>query len=324
MFSALLLAPISAPAASRTVVQRIEVGAGDPLQFQVETTSRVVPQAQIVSDPERLVIDIPDAVPAATLRNRNVSRSEVERIRVGLFSSTPPVTRIVLDLNSPQWYRIAPTSSGFSVTLGASPSATQDTAAPAPTIGWVSGAIATNPSAHRDPFVVSKTTQKTTQETPAAVSPVRILFSNGLLEVHTHDAPLSEVLFQIQKQTGAEISIPPGAGQDSVVADIGPATPSEVLSQLLNGSDLNFVVVGSANDPSALHSIILTPKSAGFPQYAPSDAPASAANNSQPDDSQAGNVDIQPQVEPQPEEVPQPQPDDVPQSQPENADPPQN
>ena len=315
--SALLALPIAASAASRTVVRRIDLGAGDPLQFQVETSARVAPQAQIISDPERLVIDIPDAIPAPTLRNKNVSRSEVERIRVGLFSTTPPVTRIVLDLNAPQWYRIVPTSSGFSVTLGANPSNGQEAPPALQTIGWVSGATATSVPARRDPFVVSNVvSKKPAQETPAAVSPVRVVFSNGLLEIHTHDAPLSEVLFQIQKQTGAQISMPPGAGEDSVVADLGPATPSEVLSQLLNGSDLNFVVVGSETDPNALNSIILTSKSAGFPQYAPSDAQPPAASNSQADDSQAGNVDIQPQVEPQPEDVPQPQP--------ENADPPQN
>jgi AMIN domain-containing protein len=301
----LFLLPVSSPAASQIIVRRIDVSAGDPLRLQVETSARVAPQAQIISDPERLVIDVPNATPASSLRNKSVNRSELERVRVGLFSNAPPVTRIVLDLNSPQWYRIAPTSSGFSVILGAGPAKDENTPPTMQTIGWVSGATTASVSAPRDPFVVAKAAQQPQGE----VSPVRVQFSHGLLEIHTHNAPLSEVLFQIQKQTGAEISMPPGAGEDPVVADLGPAAPSEVLSQLLNGSDLNFVVVGSESDPNALHSIILTAKSAGFPQYPPADAQQPPASSSQPDDSQAGNVDVQPQVEPQPEDVPQPQPD---------------
>jgi hypothetical protein len=36
-----------------------------------------------------------------------------------------------------------------------------------------------------------------------------------------------------------------------------------VMSSLLNGTRFNFVVVGSASDPNALRSLILTPKSGG-------------------------------------------------------------
>jgi hypothetical protein len=303
----LVLAPLL-HAGSQTVVQKIDVITGDPLQLQVETTSRVTPQAQVITAPDRLVIDVPGAVPASTLRNKSVNQSEVERVRVALFSSAPPVTRIVLDLNSPQWYRIAPTASGFTVTLGAS-DPSENASATEQLIGWVSGQTpVTSVPARRDPFIVSKSTP----DPLAPVSAVRIQFAHDLLEIHSHDAPLSEVLFQIQKQTGAEIAIPPGAGQERIVADLGPAAPSEVLAQLFNGSDYNFVVMGSATDPNSLGKIILTEKSPGFPQYAPSDAQPPVAANSQAD-----NADIQPQVEPLPEDVP-PSADAPPQDVPSN------
>src|SRR5581483_535633 len=105
-------------AGAQTVVRQISASNNGPFQLQVQTSAQVLPQAQVITDPERLVIDIPTAVPGSGLRNQNVNRGEVERIRVGLFSSRPPVTRIVLDLKSPQWYRIAPAPSGFTVTLG--------------------------------------------------------------------------------------------------------------------------------------------------------------------------------------------------------------
>jgi hypothetical protein len=92
---------------------------------------------------------------------------------------------------------------------------------------------------------------------------VSVVFARGLLTIHAQNATLSEVLFQIQKQTGAEIAIPAGTEQDRVAADFGPGTPSTVMGDLLNGSGLNFVVVGSASDPNQLRSVILSRKTGG-------------------------------------------------------------
>jgi hypothetical protein len=90
---------------------------------------------------------------------------------------------------------------------------------------------------------------------------VRVQFANGLLSIHASGATLSEVLFEIQKQTRAEIAIPSGSEQDRVAADFGPGPASEVLGELLTGSGLNFVVVGSQTDPRALRSVVLSRKS---------------------------------------------------------------
>ena len=56
---------------------------------------------------------------------------------MGLFQTVPPVTRIVLDLNVPEWYRIVPAASGFIVSLGAERANAADAPSPQqPTIGW--------------------------------------------------------------------------------------------------------------------------------------------------------------------------------------------
>ncbi len=281
-------------AGAQTVVRQISASNNGPFQLQVQTSAQVLPQAQVITDPERLVIDIPTAVPGSGLRNQNVNRGEVERIRVGLFSSRPPVTRIVLDLKSPQWYRIAPAPSGFTVTLGANQ---ENSGAPSEigqTVGWVSATTAATNVVRRDAFTVRKTA--------AAGLPngVRVLYDRGLLEIHARNATLSEVLFQIHKLTGAEIAIPSGTEQEHVAADLGPAPASVVLAGLLNGSDLNFVVVGSEVDPSALRSVILTHRGPGFADYIPSETESSVADNV-PQDS----PEIQPQVDPRPEDIPQ-------------------
>src|SRR3954469_26009026 len=149
---ALLTLPAYSQARPQARVLKISVSSQGPIQLQVQTSIPVAPQAQVISDPERLIIDIPGALPGSALRGLSVNRNDVKRIRVGLFSTAPPITRIVLDLNSPESYRITPMSSGFTVTLVSGKSIAAQTNAVAihqaegnppadddspPTVGWV-------------------------------------------------------------------------------------------------------------------------------------------------------------------------------------------
>lgn len=313
--------------ALRAKVQKISVAPHDPVQLQVQTSVPVVPQAQIISNPERLIIDIPGAVPGSALRGLAVNRNEVKRIRVGLFSTAPPVTRIVLDLNSALAYRVTPMSSGFTVTLGqGAPIRAQSNPAPVnqvqasppddsdsqPTIGWVKSAVATTRSGSRTSPPVVKTIAATA---PAPVKGVRVRFANGQLEIHAHDSTLSEVLFQIQKQTGAEIAIPAGTEQERVFVDSGPAPASEVLAELLNGSSLNFVVVGSESDPNVLRSVILSRRN-GFAEFVPSYNPPPTARNFAPNVNVPAEENPPDMNQPPDENIPPPPDETAPQPQP--------
>jgi hypothetical protein len=84
---------------------------------------------------------------------------------------------------------------------------------------------------------------------------VTVTFENGMLRIHAEKATLSEVLFEVQRQTQAEIAIPAGAEQEEVVADLGPAPARDVLAALLNGSPYNFIFVGNE---LTLERVILT------------------------------------------------------------------
>jgi hypothetical protein len=262
-------------------VRSVAVVSNNPLQLRIQTTRAVSAQTQMVSNPERLVIDIPNASPGAGLRGINVHGGEVKKIRVSLFTVTPPTTRIVIDLGGPQWYRVAPDASGLVVSLGADGESATN---PPPTIGWVSAKVSALPVRQQgSAFVIQKSAARPSQALPK--NSVSVQFSNGLLTIHSTGATLSEVLFQIQKQTGAEIAIPAGTEQDRVAADFGPGSPSEVLSELLNGSGLNFVVVGSEADSNRLRSVILSRESGGVtaPQADnPSFPPPAFAENAEP------------------------------------------
>jgi AMIN domain-containing protein len=245
-------------------VRSVSLTSQNPLQLRIQTSEAVAPRTQMVANPERLVIDISNAIPGAGLHGMAINRGEVKGVRVSLFSTAPPVTRIVVDLKEPQWYRIVPDASGLLVSLGTDPESAGNAQ---PAIGWVSAKVSTKSDRdQRSPFVVKRSAAKLALASSANGASVQ--FANGLLTIHANGATLSEVLFQIQKQTGAEIAIPSGTEQDRVAANFGPGPASEVLGELLNGTGLNFVVVGSEADPKALRSVILT-HNAGNQQTAP-------------------------------------------------------
>lgn len=94
-----------------------------------------------------------------------------------------------------------------------------------------------------------------------AVAP-RVQYSGGELTIVAHNSTLADVLKAVRQQTGADLEIPPNASE-RVVADIGPGPARDVIAQLLNGTHFNYVMVGSATEPTAVKSLVLTPKSGG-------------------------------------------------------------
>src|SRR5947209_16108162 len=55
------------------------------LEIEVESSDRIVPQTQVLTGPDRLVLDFANAVPGSQLRSQSVDRGQVKDIRVGLF-----------------------------------------------------------------------------------------------------------------------------------------------------------------------------------------------------------------------------------------------
>ena len=224
---------------SAATIRSVSVlGAGSTLEVEVVASKPIQPQAQVITGPDRLILDFPNAVPDAKLRNVNVDKGELKQVRVGRFSSNPPVTRVVLDLKSAQPYQLFPSGKTVIVKLAATP---------------VTQAQPGTPAAASVP-------------PPAPAPPprkVEVSFSHGKLRIWADKATLAEVLAEVRRSTGAEMTMPPGAGQDPIIADLGPAPAREVLSELLYGSTFNFVIVGADNDPSQLRGIFLTSRQGG-------------------------------------------------------------
>jgi hypothetical protein len=227
-----LVAPL--PAQSPTRVQHVAVlGSGQAIEVEIQASGAVVPQSQMITRPDRIVVDFPGALPAAELRTLNVNRGALKTIRAGLFSSNPPVTRVVLDLTEPQSYQIFSVRNVVMLKVG-----------PVKTAG--------NKVTDASLALVSSGTTSA----PPPKPPMEVTFQNGLLRIHTERATLAQVLFEVQRQTGAEIAIPAGAESEEIAVELGPAPAREVLAALLNGSRYNFIFVGNTRGRNLQKAIL--------------------------------------------------------------------
>src|SRR5258708_22452867 len=93
-------------------------------------------------------------------------------------------------------------------------------------------------------------------------SPPKVSFQGGLLTISAQNSTLGEILRDVRKLTGASIEVPPGsaAANERVIAHLGPGAPRDVLAGLFNGTQFNYVMLGSSSDPTAVSSVVLTLK----------------------------------------------------------------
>jgi hypothetical protein len=254
----LLITTFCLPAfAQNASIRHIHVlNSRDAVEIEIEASDRMTPQTQVLTGPDRLVVDLPNATPGAELGSQSVNRGEVKSVRVGLFQSKPPITRVVLDLNSPPSYKIFP--SGRTVLIRVT--------------GPLQNAVAvddfppiSNPVLVHASFPGSGLSARPVAlETGPATKPsLDVTFHDGLLSIRANKASLSEVLYAVHQHTGAEVAVTAGAEQEQVVADVGPGPAPEVLAHLLNGSRFNFLILSSPENPAVLDRVILSPRGDG-------------------------------------------------------------
>ncbi len=280
---------------AQTSVRTVKVlGAKDAVEIEVEASDRIVPQTQVLTGPDRLVIDFPNAVPSGQLRSQSIDRGEVKDVRVGLFQSKPPVTRLVLDLRTAQSYQVFPNGRTVIIKVMGGGS---DTSA---RVGDFPSEPATRPGL----VVANYTTRSEPISIESSAQPLLdVTYRNGLLGIRANKVTLSEVLYAVQQRTGAEVSIAAGAEQEKVVAEIAPAPAPEVLARLLNGSKFNFLILSAVDDPQKLDRVILSTRPEGGFVPLP---PAARVQDEDPEDREPASMNLQPvNRTPAPVQVPQ-------------------
>lgn len=262
---------VKSSAAPAARVQHLVVrGTGDAMEVEIQTSGAIIaPDTQAITGPDRIVIDFPGALPAEDLHALKVNQGALKGVRSGLFFNNPPITRVVLDLNEPQSYQISTKDHSVIVKLGVPKLAStpMSTAASTAVRSGMTIQIQRTPVAPgtrlQNAAVASGVTPKLTNavsdgvpDTTAAPQaaaeppqpakpPLTVTFAEGLLHIHSDKATLAQVLFEVQRQTHAEIAIPAGAEQEEVFTDLGPGSSRDVLSALLNGTPYNFIFVGT-------------------------------------------------------------------------------
>jgi hypothetical protein len=103
-------------------------------------------------------------------------------------------------------------------------------------------------------------------------APPRVSYKDGMLTIVAQNSTLNDILREVHNRTGASIDVPSNPGE-RVVTRLGPGPARDILANLLNGSTFNYVMLGSASDPGALTTVILTVKTAGVPGAAVASAP---------------------------------------------------
>jgi hypothetical protein len=116
----------------------------------------------------------------------------------------------------------------------------------------------------QNPQVQGQATATAPAEPPAALTQepsgqVVVTYQNGDLTIKARNAPLIDVLRAVCSQVGAVLDFPSEA-DERIVAILGPGPAREVLASLLNGSQFNYVMLGSAADPNRLAQLILSVK----------------------------------------------------------------
>jgi hypothetical protein len=101
---------------------------------------------------------------------------------------------------------------------------------------------------------------------PAADPTAPVLsFSDGKLTVTGNGARLGQILEAIKKLTGISLDIPASGADEQIFDNVGPAPPREVLERLLNGSNLNYVILSSSENPQQIQQLILTARTEAPP-----------------------------------------------------------
>lgn len=256
---ALQRASLKTPSGSQLVILQLKIlGSKDSVEIEIEASAPTVPQAQVLTGPDRLVLDFPDAVPGHELRSQSIYVGAVKDIRAGLFRSRPPVTRLVVDWDSPETYQVFPAGRTVMIKMTTAlssgvPVAIDKWREPAVQLVASLSAPAVQPSAPPDPPKPS----------------LEVEFANGLLTIKADRVTLAEILRAVEQRTGAQVSLAPGVDQEKVVFDFGPAPAQDVLAHLLNGSKFNFLILNAANDTKKLDRVILTLRTESGPTPLP-------------------------------------------------------
>ncbi|MBV8051107.1 MAG: AMIN domain-containing protein [Acidobacteriaceae bacterium] len=88
---------------------------GDGMKIEITLTSSITPTVTVAKDPERIVLDLPAAVANSRQHRVAINRNGVLQVGWRVNSTTPPMTRVIVDLDHEHPYQL--TTPGNSIVL---------------------------------------------------------------------------------------------------------------------------------------------------------------------------------------------------------------
>jgi hypothetical protein len=101
---------------------------------EILSTKPLVPSIQAISDPPRLVIDLPNARLETQQKRISVQADQISAIRADQFQQNPPVARVVVDLLAPRPYTWDAAGNRLVVHLGKNPNQASSSPFQTPTV----------------------------------------------------------------------------------------------------------------------------------------------------------------------------------------------
>ncbi len=130
------------------------------------------------------------------------------------------------------------------------------------------------------------------QPMPGSTGLAGVDYRGGLLSVVAENAELGKLMRIIGNRTGAQIDVGADVANELVMAHLGPASPNEVLTALLDSSHLTYIMIGEDKVSkvvirrrygSAAPPVVARHRNLGFPEP----AQGSQGQDSHEQDSQA-------------------------------------
>jgi|SRR5271165_70060 len=115
----------------------------------------------------------------------------------------------------------------------------------------------------REPAVTPRASpQSGAAATPQAeTKPPQVTYQDEQLTIVAENALLSEVLAAVRTVMGADIDLPAGVAAQRIWVRLGPGPARRVLRDLLDGTELNYVIQASESDTEGIRSVVLTVRS---------------------------------------------------------------
>jgi type IV pilus assembly protein PilQ len=114
-------APAAAPATSAVspvLIRNISVARGaNGMEVSISPKTSAPATAIALSGPDRLVIDLPNALPAVKTKEILVNSADVKDVRISRYQENPPVTRVVIDMAAAQDFQLVPSEKELVVKL---------------------------------------------------------------------------------------------------------------------------------------------------------------------------------------------------------------